>query len=151
MEESVQLKENSNFRGTSVNNNDLPSLSDQNRRQNCVDFILVWSSIEKDNSSFDDLEENQNRSIKRETFEKNLRNEGLLLENEKAPEGCANGMNFVKITAPPEVLERYAEILKLRLPMKKVSITMGIQLNLYNYYFCPDEDINIDLIIFFIA
>ena len=151
MEESVQLKENSNFRGTSVNNNDLPSLSDQNRRQNCVDFILVWSSIEKDNSSFDDLEENQNRSIKRETFEKNLRNEGLLLENEKAPEGCANGMNFVKITAPPEVLERYAEILKLRLPMKKVSITMGIQINLHNYYFCADEDINIDLMIFFIA
>ena len=129
MEESVQLKENSNLRATSVNNNDLPSLSDQNRRQNCVDFILVWSSLEKDNSSFYDLEENRNRSIKRETFEKNLRNEGLLLENEKAPEGCANGMNFVKITAPPEVLERYAEILKLRLPMKKVSITMGIQLN----------------------
>ena len=130
MEESVQLKENSNFRGTSVNNNDLPSLSDQNRRQNCVDFILVWSSLETDNSSFYDLEENQNRSIKRETFEKNLRNEGLLLENEKAPEGCAKGMNFVKITAPPEVLERYAEILKLRLPMKKVRMTMSIQ---YNY------------------
>ena len=130
MEESVQLKENSNFRGTSVNNNDLPSLSDQNRRQNCVDFILVWSSLEKDNSSFYDLEENRNRSIKRETFEKNLRNEGLLLENEKAPEGCAKGMNFVKITAPPEVLERYAEILKLRLPMKKVRMTMSIQ---YNY------------------
>ena len=129
MEESIQLKENLNVREIGFNNNDLPPLSDQNRRQNVVDFILVWSSLEKDNSSFYDLEENRNRSVKRETFEKNLRNEGLLLENEKAPEGCANGMNFVKITAPPEVLERYAEILKLRLPMKKVRITISIQFN----------------------
>ena len=126
MEESIQLKENLNVREIGFNNNDLPPLSDQNRRQNVVDFILVWSSLEKDNSSFYDLEENRTRSIKRDTFEKNLRNEGLLLENEKAPEGCAKGMNFVKITAPPEVLERYAEILKLRLPMKKVRITMSI-------------------------
>ena len=150
MEESIQLKENLNVREIGFNNNDLPPLSDQNRRQNVVDFILVWSSLEKDNSSFYDLEENRNRSVKREIFEKNLRNEGLLLENEKAPEGCAKGMNFVKITAPPEVLERYAEILKLRLPMKKVRITMSIQFN-YTLYFCPDEDINIDLLIFLIA
>ena len=129
MEESIKLKDNLNVREIGFNNNDLPPLSDQNRRQNVVDFILVWSSLEKDNSSFYDLEENRNRSVKREIFEKNLRNEGLLLENEKAPEGCAKGMTFVKITAPPEVLERYAEILKLRLPMKKVRITISIQFN----------------------
>ena len=30
------------------------------------------------------------------------------------------GMNFVRVVAPDDVLKRYAEILNLRLPMKKV-------------------------------
>ena len=29
-------------------------------------------------------------------------------------------MNFVRVVAPDDVLKRYAEILNLRLPMKKV-------------------------------
>lgn len=32
-----------------------------------------------------------------------------------------NGLNFIKIHAPIEVLKRYAEILKLRMPMKEIS------------------------------
>ena len=50
-------------------------------------------------------------------FEKNLEREGLQLEYEP-PE--RNGLCFLKIHAPREVLRRYAEILKLRLPMKEV-------------------------------
>lgn len=91
----------------------------QNNQNEKVDFILVWNSEEAP-ASFEEEEEFKTRKLRRETFEKNLRNEGLILENERAPDGCAPGLNFVKITAPIEVLERYAEILKLRLPMKRV-------------------------------
>ena len=91
----------------------------QNNQNEKVDFILVWNS-EEEPASFEEEEEFKIRKLRRDTFEKNLRNEGLILENERAPDGCAPGLNFVKITAPIEVLERYAEILKLRLPMKKV-------------------------------
>ena len=93
----------------------------QNNQNEKVDFILVWNSDEEP-ASFEEEEEFKARKLRRETFEKNLRNEGLILENERAPDGCAPGLNFVKITAPIEVLERYAEILKLRLPMKKVRL-----------------------------
>ena len=54
----------------------------------------------------------------RRVFEKNLESEGLVLEHEPSEN---NGLNFVKITAPMTVLKRYAEILKLKLPMKKVK------------------------------
>ena len=90
-----------------------------NEEEHRVDFVLVWNSEDKP-TSLDETDEVQNRILRRETFERNLQNEGLILEYESAPEGCATGMNFVKIAAPLEVLERYAEILKLRLPMKKV-------------------------------
>ena len=56
--------------------------------------------------------------IRRQIFEENLRNEGLVLEAEPAE---PSGLHFVKIRAPLDVLKRYAEILKLRLPMKKVK------------------------------
>ena len=36
--------------------------------------------------------------------------------------GEQKGMNFVRIVAPDDVLKRYAEILNLRLPMKKVRM-----------------------------
>lgn len=50
-------------------------------------------------------------------FEENLELEGLQLEYE-SPE--PSGLRFIKIHAPQEVLRRYAEILKLRLPMKEL-------------------------------
>jgi hypothetical protein len=42
--------------------------------------------------------------------------EGLMLEREQNLL-----LHFIKIHAPVEVIGRYAEILKLRMPMKKVS------------------------------
>lgn len=50
-------------------------------------------------------------------FEKSLEKEGLQLEYEQAE---PNGLHFIKIHAPREVLRRYSEILKLRLPMKEL-------------------------------
>jgi hypothetical protein len=38
-----------------------------------------------------------------------------------------NGLNFIKVHAPLEVLRRYSEILKLRMPMREV---MGLFLTL---------------------
>lgn len=52
-----------------------------------------------------------------QVFEKNLLHEGLELEYERAE---SNGLRFIKIHAPQEVLRRYSEILKLRMPMKEV-------------------------------
>ncbi|KAL1491248.1 hypothetical protein ABEB36_011870 [Hypothenemus hampei] len=69
-----------------------------------VDFVLVWKESDPE------FEE------KRRIFEKNLQEEGLELEHEPQE---SNGLNFVKIHAPIEVLRRYTEILKLRLPMKE--------------------------------
>ena len=60
---------------------------------------------------------------RRKTFEANLRSEGLVLDHEP-PE--PSGLSFVKIQAPPDVLKRYAEILKLRLPMKKVCFLIKL-------------------------
>lgn len=76
-----------------------------------VDFVLVWDA-KTDASRTDDARE------RRRCFEQNLSDEGLILEREKI-EGTE--YNFVKIHAPIEVLRRYAEILKLRMPMKQVS------------------------------
>lgn len=57
------------------------------------------------------------RAEKREIFEENLLKEGLELETYVIDEE----IHFIKVHAPLEVLRRYAEILKLRLPMKEVS------------------------------
>ena len=73
-----------------------------------MDFVLVWDS----NTSNSDRA-NETRNI----FENNLEQEGLILSRY---EHFETGLHFVKIFAPNEVLKRYAEILKLRLPMKKV-------------------------------
>lgn len=108
-----------NMNGNSEGGGNLIKNGPVNFQNEKVDFILVWNS-EEEPATFEEEEDLKTRKLRRETFEKNLRNEGLILENEQAPDGCAPGLNFVKITAPIEVLERYAEILKLRLPMKKV-------------------------------
>ena len=101
--------------------------------------MLVWSSSSNKNVSdaaaedsaaevlvesgggVGDSGDHKNNACKlaraRRIFEANLELEGLVLEYEP-PE--SNGLNFVKISAPMTVLKRYAEILKLKLPMKKV-------------------------------
>ncbi|XP_078050290.1 anoctamin 1 isoform X1 [Augochlora pura] len=76
-----------------------------------IDFVLVWDEYSTEAQS--------HRSVEyRRVFEKNLEIEGLEMEYENAE---PNGLNFIKIHAPREVLRRYAEILKLRLPMKELS------------------------------
>lgn len=93
-----------------------------------VDFVLVWKKLVPSsdeersdvlkNQELDDINlKETDRLAKREVFEKNLAKEGLELERKTVDEE----VNFVKIHAPLEVLRRYAEILKLRLPMKEVS------------------------------
>lgn len=57
--------------------------------------------------------------LKRQVFENNLDKEGLELEHHDE-EGVP--LHFVKVHAPDEVLRRYAEILKLRMPMKMVNL-----------------------------
>lgn len=53
---------------------------------------------------------------RREIFEAHLEREGLELEREHTEKH-----HFVKIHAPHELLCRYCEIMKLRMPMKQVS------------------------------
>jgi hypothetical protein len=73
-----------------------------------IDFVLVWTENSAVSSSDVAVK-------KREIFERRLLEEGLILEREQNLP-----LHFVKIHAPVEVLERYTEILKLRMPMKKV-------------------------------
>jgi anoctamin-1 len=54
---------------------------------------------------------------KREYFEKNLESEGLILETEKTQR-----IHFIKISAPKEVLARYCEIIKMKMPLREVNI-----------------------------
>jgi hypothetical protein len=72
-----------------------------------VDFVLVWTDGSEACSEV--------ALRKREIFERHLVEEGLILEREQN-----RSLHFIKIHAPVEVLSRYAEILKLRMPMKKV-------------------------------
>ncbi|XP_043474457.1 anoctamin-1-like [Leptopilina heterotoma] len=75
-----------------------------------IDFVLVYDEFDQDAMIYP-------HQKYRRKFEENLSAEGLEFEYEQ-PE--RNGLCFIKIHAPREVLRRYAEILKLRLPMKDV-------------------------------
>ncbi|XP_066944765.1 anoctamin-1 isoform X6 [Macrobrachium rosenbergii] len=75
-----------------------------------IDYVLVSRETEPDAPN---TAENEDR---RETFEDNLCKEGLHLEVDQV-EGVP--LRFVKVHAPMEVCTRYAEILKLRMPMKE--------------------------------
>lgn len=81
-----------------------------NDGERSIDFVLV--SQPDDEIGVEDL-----NCIKRNIFEENLTNEGLEIEREKF-----ENLTFIKIHAPLEVLRRYAEILKLRMPMKEVKV-----------------------------
>ncbi|XP_066253973.1 anoctamin-5 isoform X2 [Euwallacea similis] len=75
-----------------------------------IDFVLVWDSSSEDACSLSAQE-------MRRIFEKNLIQEGLELEYEPVEN---HKLYFIKIHAPREVLRRYSEILKLRMPMKEI-------------------------------
>ncbi|NWI74028.1 ANO2 protein, partial [Dryoscopus gambensis] len=67
-------------------------------------------------SPLDALEEE--RRLQREEYEHNLLEAGL--EIEKDPENKIQGLSFVRIHAPWQVLSREAEFLKIKMPTKKM-------------------------------
>ncbi|BFZ24946.1 hypothetical protein BsWGS_27984 [Bradybaena similaris] len=71
-----------------------------------IDFILAWSKEDGNSSKV--------ASKARAVFEKNLREEGLQLEYTVS----LGHTGYVKVHAPYQVLRRYADIIKLRLPIK---------------------------------
>ncbi|XP_063708126.1 anoctamin-4 isoform X2 [Culicoides brevitarsis] len=80
-----------------------------NDGERSVDFVLVWRE------DFAESPGREERASKRDVFEANLMNEGLDLEHELVEDE----FHFVKVHATVEVLRRYAEILKLRMPMRE--------------------------------
>ncbi|RWS23006.1 anoctamin-1-like protein, partial [Leptotrombidium deliense] len=74
-----------------------------------VDFIIVNDTKK---------EEHEKQEEYRQYYEDNLREEGLQLEE---TENNASRLRYLKIHAPWEVLSRYAEIMKLKMPMKHVE------------------------------
>ncbi|XP_054712221.1 anoctamin-5-like [Uloborus diversus] len=77
-------------------------------RKRRIDFILVYSS--------DPSELTEAHTAARKIFEHNLEDEGLQLEHVFQEE---TGLVYVKIHCPWEVLSRYGEILKFKMPMKE--------------------------------
>ncbi|NWV54299.1 ANO2 protein, partial [Daphoenositta chrysoptera] len=67
-------------------------------------------------SPLDALEEE--KRLQREEYERNLLEAGL--EIEKDPENKSQGLSFVRIHAPWQVLSREAEFLKIKMPTKKM-------------------------------
>uniref|UniRef100_T1GN27 Anoctamin dimerisation domain-containing protein n=1 Tax=Megaselia scalaris TaxID=36166 RepID=T1GN27_MEGSC len=67
-----------------------------------VDYILAYDTFKEDTNHI------------RKAFEENLIKEGLEIEMENSQQQ----INFVKIHAPMEVLARYCQLLKLKLPLK---------------------------------
>ncbi|XP_065159820.1 anoctamin-1-like isoform X3 [Atheta coriaria] len=63
-----------------------------------IDFVLVYE---------------QGECTKRDQFKKSLEEVGLILEEEPA----VQNIKFLKIHVPDDVLQQYAEILKLRMPL----------------------------------
>lgn len=83
-----------------------------NDGERSIDYVLVWKKVD------DAIQEDLN-CTKRGIFEDNLENEGLELERDSIDQ-----FHFTKVHTPIEVLRRYAEILKLRMPMKEVILTV---------------------------
>jgi len=80
-----------------------------------VDFVLVWDNrLPAANTVLAER--------RRANFESQLAEE-LHLEIEEAEEGSA--LTFVKVHVPTDVLKKYAEILKVRMPMKEVRFLLG--------------------------
>nr|XP_029733107.1 anoctamin-4-like isoform X6 [Aedes albopictus] len=81
-----------------------------------VDFVVVWKTALEEETHLEEI-----REKKRFIYEQNLVRDGLELEREV----IENEIHFIKIHAPLEVLRRYSEILKLRMPMKEGEINVS--------------------------
>ncbi|GFR86477.1 anoctamin, partial [Elysia marginata] len=83
-----------------------------------IDFVLAWS-VEEDKNEKKIEQAKEARRI----FEENLMKEGLEIEKDER----GNETHFAKIHAPIEVLKRYADILKIRMPMREELSSEHIQ------------------------
>lgn len=81
-----------------------------------VDFILVFKN--KNDNKIEDLMSSESRRV----FESNLAEEGIEIEytNDSIDK------TYVKLHAPWELLARYAEIMKLKMPMKTIQTNWKI-------------------------
>ena len=93
-------------------------LESNSGNENSVDYILVSKCKKSTDPNYRSDEANEHMRW-RKIFESNLQKEGLIIEYDRVKE--KEGLTFVKIMVPNEVLIRYADILKLRLPMKQVN------------------------------
>lgn len=95
-----------------VNSSTNTAIFSQSNKQKNPDFVLVWNESKKHAMT-------QDAFHRRSVFEYNLEQEGLILDWENGSSG--SGLHATKIWAPLELLKRYSEILKVRLPMKRLS------------------------------
>ena len=91
--------------GSTWENLNTPAKDGSRRR---VDFVLVWKQRSEESDYSGD-------NKKREAFISQLQEAGLEMEEVEASEG----LRFVKLHVPMEVLKSYAEILRLRLKLKE--------------------------------
>ncbi|XP_068222524.1 anoctamin-5-like [Palaemon carinicauda] len=76
-----------------------------------IDFVLAYKE-----------EDDPEKVERRRVYEQNLKEEGLELETEDKTQS-QNGLTyFVKIHAPWDLLVRYAEIMKLKKPIKRFIV-----------------------------
>ncbi|XP_047248795.1 anoctamin-1-like isoform X2 [Girardinichthys multiradiatus] len=102
--------------------------SDHSLTENLVSRNLSQSKQTQGGSTVADVEmgvlgetfnsQEDHKAFRREVFEKNLKDMGLELEKDE--EAMIPGLGFVKIHAPWNVLCREAELMKLKMPTKKV-------------------------------
>jgi anoctamin-1 len=76
-----------------------------------IDYVLVWNEKDESNSSYGAVN-------KRGVFEENLEREGLQLERSQVAD-----LRAIKLHVPLTVLQRTAEIMKLRVPLKDALVT----------------------------
>ena len=82
-----------------------------------IDWILV-SSDKKANS-----EDEHELESKRVLFEKKLEREGLIIDRERY-----GHLICIKLKAPPNVLKKYCEIMKFRMPIREVGLHIVVSI-----------------------
>ncbi|XP_076011820.1 anoctamin-5-like [Genypterus blacodes] len=93
-------------------NNDTVFFRDGVRR---IDFVLAYV----------DDKDGEKKQEKRRDFEANLEKEGLELETEDKTDAKDHKTYFLKVHAPWDVLAKYADILKIKVPFKASDIPHG--------------------------
>ena len=98
------------------------------------DFVLVWeSNVEKYEISEKRSQMKREKKRQRRKFEQNLKKAGLILEQEDIEEDSNKTIHFVKITIPDYLLERYAEMFRIRLPIKNLDFMKETNFNTANF------------------